>query len=188
MTEHKAFHFEHDASLADFTIPMKAYFAAHSDSWFDHIATAVLVLDTHIASEPRILLLQRASSDSNPNKWEPPGGGVDEEDETILHAAARELWEEAGLEAARFIKPVGGQQLFTSRSGKKVCRFTFLVQVKTANNSAPDVKLDIEEHQNFVWATEDDVKAKKADRTRLDFTSDEVEQDIFAAFSNSRSN
>lgn len=46
---------------------------------------------------PELLLLQRASTDSYPNFWEPPGGSVDLEDETILHGLVREVWEETGL-------------------------------------------------------------------------------------------
>jgi 8-oxo-dGTP pyrophosphatase MutT (NUDIX family) len=47
--------------------------------------------------EDRLLLMQRAASDSLPLLWEVPGGALDPEDPTVLHGAARELWEEAGL-------------------------------------------------------------------------------------------
>ena len=49
--------------------------------------------------ENRILLVQRAASDSMPLHWEVPGGACDDEDESLLHAAARELLEESGLRA-----------------------------------------------------------------------------------------
>lgn len=58
--------------------------------------TSTLVLDTRIASNPRV----RLASDEDPNKWEPPGGACDDDDESILHAATRELWEEAGLQSS----------------------------------------------------------------------------------------
>ena len=47
----------------------------------------------------RILLVQRAATDSMPLLWEVPGGACDAEDESLLHAVARELWEESGLRA-----------------------------------------------------------------------------------------
>jgi 8-oxo-dGTP pyrophosphatase MutT (NUDIX family) len=34
-----------------------------------------------------------------PGRQEIPGGGVDDDDESILHAVERELWEEAALTA-----------------------------------------------------------------------------------------
>ena len=97
--------------------------------------------------------MQRSASDSMPNKWETPGGGVDDEDESILHAVARELWEEAGLKSKQISAPVGEPYLFTSRSGKRICKFNFVVQVKADAESRFTVKLDPEEHQRFVWAS-----------------------------------
>ncbi|KOS16769.1 hypothetical protein ESCO_004652 [Escovopsis weberi] len=57
--------------------------------------------------EPRILLLRRAPEDSYPLSWELPGGSVDATDRSVLHAAARELWEETGLAARHFRACVG---------------------------------------------------------------------------------
>lgn len=175
--------FDHDPSAKDFAVSKLAYLSARPDASFGYIATSALVLDTSTSSTPRILLLQRAASDDDPNKWEPPGGACDDDDPSVLHAAARELWEEAGLQAARIGGPVGEPYFFTLDDGKKVCQFNFAVRVTAEGVTPPVVKLDPKEHQRFVWASEDEVKARKADGIDLDFTRDEVERTVLLAFS-----
>jgi len=51
------------------------------------------------SNPPRVLLIQRAAHDSMPLRWETPGGGCDDDDISILHSCARELFEEARLRA-----------------------------------------------------------------------------------------
>ncbi|WPG98776.1 NUDIX hydrolase domain-like protein [Acrodontium crateriforme] len=174
--------FKYDSNVAKFAVSQKAYLATHSDGTFDHIATGSLVLVTTATSAPRILLLQRAASDSHPNKWEPPGGACDDEDETILYGAARELWEEAGLVATFISGPVGEPNFFTTRNGRNVCRFHFAVGVDSYAGVLPAVQLDPNEHQSFVWASEDEVKARKVGGVELEFTRDNVEQTVHQAF------
>jgi 8-oxo-dGTP pyrophosphatase MutT (NUDIX family) len=183
MVERLAFSFDYHPSVAAFAVPKQHYLAARPAASFGYIATSTLVLDTRIASNPRVLLLQRAASDEDPNKWEPPGGACDDEDETILHAAARELGEEAGLQAARIGGLVGDPYFFTLSDGKKVCQFNFAVHPRTDSaTSSLAVKLNPEEHQHFVWATESEVKMRKADGMDLDFTRAEVERTVLLAF------
>lgn len=102
--------FTSPASLADFQQPMQTYLATHPE--FDGIAVGACVFsqpqpqsqsqsDLHSTEEPRILLVQRAPTDSMPLLWEVPGGACDFEDESLLHAVARELREESGLGARR---------------------------------------------------------------------------------------
>jgi 8-oxo-dGTP pyrophosphatase MutT (NUDIX family) len=112
-----------------------------------------------------------------PNRWEVPGGGCDEEDESILHGVARELREEAGLKAAHIGPRIGVPHLFLSRSGKKICRFNFFVEAEGTN-----VKLDQNEHQAFVWASEDEVIRKKTRDVQLDFTTQESQDVILESF------
>ena len=182
MAEKATFDFTYHPSLADFTVSNQAYLATHSHGSFDAIGTAVVVLASSNASAPRVFLLQRAAHDSYPGKWEPPGGACDDEDESILHSAARELWEESGLEAARFDGIVGDAHFFASTSGRKVCRFSFAVHVKSGGDALPAAKIDPNEHQNCVWATEDEVKARKAEGVDLDFTTKQVESTVLLAF------
>lgn len=156
--------------------------ARHNKDYSGVVVSAV-VFD----GEGRVLLIQRAAHDSMPNLWEVPGGGADQEDGdsddegeggskgTLLRATARELWEEAGLIATRFTHvvpqpaeapPKGSTEApraacaghpgstFTNRRGTGVyVRFTFHVQAQSC-----DVVLDPEEHQAYVWATEDEVR------------------------------
>lgn len=145
------------------------------------MATGALVFDS--ASTPvKILLLQRSPNDSMPNLWEIPGGGCDEEDPSILHGAARELWEEAGLVAKRVGPQVGGAYMFTTGSGNLVCKIHFAVEAERSADGKLDVKLDPEEHQDYVWATEEEVLAGKAGDVVLDFTTAEQKAIILEAF------
>lgn len=186
MVERPAFDFDYHSSVAEFAVPKQSYLAARPGATFGCIATSTLVVDTSLASEPRILLLQRAASDEDPNKWEPPGGACEDGDESILHAAARELWEEAGLQAARIGGPIGAPHFFTLDDGKEVCQFNFAVHPRTDGALSAAVKLNPEEHQRFVWATESEVKVRKAGGMDLNFTRREVERTVLLAFDHFR--
>lgn len=183
MAELPAFNFDHDSSVKDFAISKASYLAAHPEVSFGYIATSSLVVHTRIPFLPRILLIQRAADDEDPNLWEGPGGACDDEDETILRAAARELREEASLEVAHVSGVVGEPWFFTLDDGKKVCQFSFAVKVKGDNGTTDlNVVLDPREHQRFVWASKSEVKAKKAGDVELVFTSETVERNVLAAF------
>jgi 8-oxo-dGTP pyrophosphatase MutT (NUDIX family) len=178
MTLPPVYNFSYDASVAEFAVPKHSYLAARPDASFGYIATSSLVLDKSDKSTPRVLLLQRAASDSDPNLWEPPGGACDDDDETILHAAARELWEEAGLQVKRISGPVGRPYFYDISGGRKVCQFQFAMHVDIDNKI---VKLDPNEHQQFLWASEEEVRARKADDVELRFTRDEVERTVLSS-------
>lgn len=183
MADRPAFTFDYDPSVADFDVSKHSYLAARPGAPFGYIATSTIVLDTAIPSHPpRLLLLQRVASDEDPNMWEPPGGACHDDDATILHAAARELWEEAGLMAARFVGLVGDPHFFTLDDGKKVCQFNFAVLVKTDSLAPPVVTLNPDEHQRFVWATEGEIRTGKAAGLELLFTRDEVKRTVLLAF------
>lgn len=186
MAKNPDFSFDYDARAADFAVPKQTYLAARPDAHFGYIATSTLVLDTSVPKKPRILLLQRAASDSNPNRWEPPGGACDDEDKSILHAAARELWEEAGLIATRIMGPIGDPHYFTLRDGRKVCQFNFVAHVKVEGQELPSVKLAPAEHQRYVWATEEEVDAGKVENHMLQFTSEEVKRTVLLALMETR--
>lgn len=173
--------FTHDPSTGDFTVSKSAYLRANP-SFPSLIATSALVLHRTPSSEPRILLLQRAPTDSNPNKWEPPGGAVDDEDLSIVHGAARELWEETGLRAVRIGGPVGVPHVFARSNGDAVCRFYFAVKVEGGEEEGIEVKLDAREHQNALWATENEARDGKVGTTELVFVGKEVRTNLLAAF------
>ena len=177
-----AFRFTAHPSTSPFTVSHQEYLSQHPDERFQHIATAALVFDTKNGIDHRVLLLQRSAQDSMPNKWEVPGGGCDDEDESILHGLARELWEEAGLKATHIEASLGEPHFFTSRSGKRICKFVFVVQVEKGADGHLDVKLDPEEHQRFVWASLDEVKAKKVGDVELEFTTQDLENTLLHSF------
>ncbi|KAI4122105.1 MAG: hypothetical protein LQ347_006625, partial [Umbilicaria vellea] len=135
----------------------------------------------------RLLLVQRSSQDSVPNRWEVPGGSSDRDDLTILHSVARELEEETGLHLTRFVRQVGPGISFETGQGpqkRKWLKLSFEVDVaelpspshgdvrdqdntvtngndEQAAGQLPDsitIRLDPREHQNFAWATEDDIR------------------------------
>lgn len=167
-----AFSFTSHPSVSAFTVPYKTYLTNNSPIDYHYVASGALVFSRNSpgATGPaiRLLIVQRAAHDSMPNRWETPGGACDPEDQSILHAVARELWEEAGLVATSIGPRVGGDQVFLSGSGKRVGKFSFLVDVqgnvdrKMADAEGEDgdmqVKLDPNEHQRYLWVTEDEAR------------------------------
>jgi 8-oxo-dGTP pyrophosphatase MutT (NUDIX family) len=86
---------------------------------------------------------------------EVPGGKVDDTDETLLHAAVRELKEETGLTATRVRRKVADFTFSDGRPGRPPItwlKLIFEVEVKDTN-----VTLDPIEHQQYVFASEDEV-------------------------------
>jgi len=169
------FSFTTHPSVAKFAVPMKQYLEANPQ--FDGLVVGALVYD----AAGRLLLLQRAAHDSMPSRWEVPGGACDWEDETILHAAARELWEESGLTPRRLGRIVrcGAEDgvVFFSRRQRRYCKYSFEVEVE-----GYEVTLDPNEHQAFVWASEDECRAHKAGDAQLRFTTWEQEESIMEGF------
>lgn len=150
----------------------------------DCVATGAVVFN---ASRTAMLLLQRSFSDSMPGQWETPGGGVDDDDATVLHAVARELWEETGLQAKTIrrcvpCRPGDGDdaltQAFVTRRGKNVVKFNFIVDVEDDGV----VELDPREHQNFVWATEEECVRGATENERLRITTNEQQEVILNAW------
>lgn len=181
-TARPRFNFNFDPSASPFTASQQSYLKSQPEAKYGYLATGALVFDATNTAAPRLLLIQRAAGDSMPNQWEVPGGGCDDEDESILHAVARELWEEAGLTAAQISAPVGEPHFFSSRSGKKICKFNFVVQPARDAEGRLQVKLNPEEHQRFVWASEAEVRSKQAKGLALNFTTKELEETVLKAF------
>lgn len=181
-TPRRTFNFTAHPSTSSFAVPCGTYLSVNANEQFKYkfIATGALVFD---ASTPeRILLIQRAASDSMPDRWETPGGGCDNEDLSILHGVARELWEEVGLTAATIGPRVGDGNFFLTRSGKLVRKFNFLVDAEKDMDGKLDIKLDPKEHQRYLWATEEEVKARKVGDIELTFTTGDQEAVVLEAF------
>jgi 8-oxo-dGTP pyrophosphatase MutT (NUDIX family) len=181
-TSHQpVFSFIYHPSCSPFTVSSDQCIANHPGAEYKYLATGALVFDDSNSSTPRILLIQRCASDSMPGRWEIPGGGVDDDDESILHAVARELWEEAALTAVSIGPLVGSPHFFESRSGKRVCKFNFFVETKSTVRTV-DVKLNPEEHQRFVWASEEEARARKVGDLEIEFTTTGLEATVLEAF------
>jgi 8-oxo-dGTP pyrophosphatase MutT (NUDIX family) len=164
-------------SLLPFTIPVTDYLVLHPE--FEAIAAGALVFD----NQDRLLILQRAADDSMPNLWEVPGGACDAENESILNGIAREVWEESGLKVSALKHLVGdGQVFFTRRRLLQVCKYTFAVEV----HSTEGVKLDPDEHQNYLWVTEEECSNHRVERERaiveFKFTTPAQEATILEGF------
>ena len=159
-----AFRIAYPASLAAFNTSPSSYLAAnYPPSTWDGLATCAIIFN----HQNRVLLLRRAKHDSMPGLWEPPGGAADEEDGSLFVSAARELWEEAGLVAKRVVRVVSegegkvpGSRI-TNRTGEVAfVKFAFEVQVEGDEGPGDlTVEADPNEHDAFVWATEDEVKS-----------------------------
>lgn len=200
---HPPMGFKYPQSLARFNVPYEDLLATLNSTLatpLDGLATGAIVFKTYPDDpQPRILLVQRAASDSMPNRWEIPGGAVDP-GETILAGAAREVLEESGLVVNEIVElveqlehddweTVEGGYLFKTRRQARIVKFTFVVEVKDVNA----LKLDPNEHQDFVWAAEEECRAKSVSRTEenelgkgsvdLKFTTDAQEEAVFKAFS-----
>jgi 8-oxo-dGTP pyrophosphatase MutT (NUDIX family) len=181
-TQHPTFDFDSHPSVSSFAVPYEDYNSSHAQQnmKYNFIAAGALVFDN--STPNRILLIQRAASDSMPNLWEIPGGSCDKEDPSILHGAVRELWEESGLKAVSIGPQVGGGYLFKTRAGKQVCKFNFLVEAEKDADGNLEVKLSASEHQNYLWATEEEVKGGKASDVDLNFTNREQKGVVLQAF------
>ena len=177
-----------DTSVVSFQVPARIYLSTlPKDSFIfkpsltpRYIAVGALTFD----SSNRILLIQRASTDSMPHLWEIPGGGCDDDDPTILHSVARELEEESGLVAQRIGPLVGDGHVFVTSSGKVVCKYNFLVEIvdEPGDGGTVVVRLDSNEHQDHVWATEDEVQTERGGDLDLRFTKAEQKQVVLDAF------
>ncbi|KAI1486874.1 NUDIX hydrolase domain-like protein [Biscogniauxia mediterranea] len=158
-------------SAHNFNVPLQDF--TESCEGVSGIAVGACVFNP----DGKVLLVQRAPTDSLPLLWEVPGGGCDFEDETVLHSVARELWEESGLRAQRIGDELGVLDLFRTRRGLRVRKFTFLVEV-----DGYDVRLDPSEHQAFLWASEEDVRAKRCGNVEIVYTNEAQEEVIRKAF------
>ncbi|KAI0974173.1 NUDIX hydrolase domain-like protein [Xylaria arbuscula] len=210
-------------SVQDFLLSPPTYKARHFAQGNSRhgnpnfLATGAIVFERPLHSvrtsalktPPRVLLVQRAPHDSMPLLWETPGGGCDDDDTTILHSCARELKEEAGLDATsvgplvrcpaasaeiatedgrgkeefEFAEAIGCHSFFTRR-GKLVFKFYFMLEVKQPAN----VLLDPNEHVAYLWATEDEVRNKRMESEggkegiELNFTTEEQRSVLLEAF------
>ncbi|XPT00296.1 hypothetical protein M3J09_009452 [Ascochyta lentis] len=143
--------FDYPTSLQPYAVTEGEYLSEHQDVHI--ICTGAAVFNR----EGRLLLVQRAKDEKAfPDAWEVPGGKMDDTDETILHAAARELKEETGLTATRVVRKVT-QFTFSDGWGNRPTKtwLKLIFQFEVADLDA--VVLGPIEHQSHVWASEEEV-------------------------------
>ena len=149
-------------TLRQHTIPLSTFLSRNPQ--YTNLVIGALIFYPPTPTRPlRLLILQRASTEyAFPNLWEVPGGSSDPEDPTILHSAARETFEETGLRLMRFVREVGkGVPLGKTRWVK----LSFEIEVVEMHErkaedevDGVEIRLDPEEHQDYRWVTEEEVK------------------------------
>lgn len=162
--QNPTFNFTFDEALSEFDSVRDTYMSDTRPSapFRFHFCVVGAVIFSKI--EPgKILLIQRAATDSLPNRWEIPGGACDP-GETLLQGAARELWEEAGLTATKFTALVGGPQYDVWYRAELLCKFSFAAEWEG------EVKLDPKEHQAYLWVSEEEFNARKVGDVELKIT------------------
>lgn len=180
-------------SLSPFDVPARDYLARCGAQW-DGLAVGALIFSTP-SLQDRVLLIQRDKSDSLPEKWEIPSGVVSNDpskDATVLQAVVRELWEETGL-LARELKRVANAPgehgfVFSNSTKTKVfCRFVFEASAEEDESGGMQIRLNPAEHQDFVWATEEQVREGVVERDgggkeKIELTSGHLQSLILEAF------
>ncbi|KAI5207997.1 hypothetical protein AUEXF2481DRAFT_7862 [Aureobasidium subglaciale EXF-2481] len=155
-------------------------FLAGQPRGFTNVAVAAAVFH-----KDRLLLVQRADTDSYPGHWELPGGSADPSDKSISESVARELFEETGLKMKRILVEILPPTTFSTGWGKRQktwLKASFVIEI-TAESKAraehevemqgsgqelsrkdsvvavdpPAVKLSDEEHQKYIWITAEEV-------------------------------
>jgi 8-oxo-dGTP pyrophosphatase MutT (NUDIX family) len=163
------------SSLPEFTFPdhlqrfsvAPAIYLAQNPTLSGIIVSGVVV---HAFADPRhngpainrVLIVQRAATDGFPLLWETPGGGVDEDDESILSALQRELMEEAGLVVGRVLGLLEEGTEWKVKGGGRWRKVTFLVSAGDDGGGfadrEPKVVLNADEHVDHVWASEEEIE------------------------------
>lgn len=188
------FSFTFDSSVAAWNHPVATYNQLNNKFWNGLVASAFVF---HPVTN-RFLLIQRAAHDSGALHWEAPGGAVDAEDPTILHGAARELFEEAGLKAKHIKRTVSegpdaktlgdsGGFAFTTRRGLVCCGWSFEVEVDL-EEIEKGVTLDPNEHEDYVWASEEEIRSGKCGEKKIPLVSAVQLRRILEAFRLRREN
>lgn len=183
------FSFTFDDSNATFHVPLQSYLSLHTE--FDSIAIGAVVFSRGPTSK-RLLLIQRSAHDTFPLLWEIPGGRCEDGDTTLLHSLARELWEESGLHLKHIgpclspkdrhgiVVPVDseGRGACFTWQGRRVVKYSFLVEVE----QPAEVRLDPNEHQRFLWVTEEDCRSGGEGELGIRFTTGQQEATVMEAF------
>jgi 8-oxo-dGTP pyrophosphatase MutT (NUDIX family) len=179
--------FKTDVSITHHDMSLALYRQANPQTHL--ITTGIAVFARSSTGVDHLLLVQRSPKDSHPNCWEIPGGSVDDTGETVLEGAARELWEETGLRVSRFVRELEVTRFSTGKYSKRWWdKPTFEAEVFEAEAEAgprkgglvfsemarvgSKIRLDENEHQAWVWATEQDIRELHTGEVPLRFVNE----------------
>ncbi len=194
-------------ALQCYTIPLRS-FLARNPTYSRLVCSAfIFAPPSPSATDPRLLLLRRSATDvAFPGLWEIPGGSAGEDDPSILHSLAREVFEETGLRLARVVRQVGGGIEWTEEKKKKKgadgsttteirkwLKLSFEIEVAEIGAcsghggvegylASLPVEIDPEEHQEYAWVTEGDVRVFLEEGKGREIVSREQAEKMLRAF------
>ncbi|KAK7947999.1 uncharacterized protein PG986_008885 [Apiospora aurea] len=185
--------------LRPYLVTPAAYLEQHKSEGVTHLVVGA----KRDQQSKKILLVQRSRHDYGGLCWEIPGGSCDPHDVSILDAAARELAEEAGLRVRRFVAVVDRQRHEWLDRGEIWRKLTFIVEAESEHEANDEygeisggerdeetneqrsqlqIRLDPEEHEDFVWASREDLVAGGIGQRTFTWMQDEQRQVIMRAF------
>lgn len=118
---------------------------------------AIAVAAVMRPADGRILIVRRSQDDTDPHAglWEVPGGHI-EPGETAAEAAERETREEVGLACQVWSPASNAYRTFRLRDGSGRWGVMFGASLMS-DESYPEVKLKLDEHDCFMWVRPDDL-------------------------------
>ncbi|OKL59607.1 hypothetical protein UA08_05214 [Talaromyces atroroseus] len=114
-------------------------------------------------SQPLMLIIQRAITDSWGGYWDFPGGSLEPTDQTLLDGVAREVFEETGFHVRKIRELVRVDAWTVHKRGvnHRVAKFTFVVDVHESVDTPEweeKVRLSPAEHMKWLWVTEEEIR------------------------------
>ncbi|CAD6587691.1 MAG: hypothetical protein ASARMPRED_003220 [Alectoria sarmentosa] len=115
----------------------------------------------------RLLILQRSRTERRfPDPWEVPSGDAELTDPTILHSVARVTFEQTGLHLEKAVGQIGDGEALKTSKGRgfrlnfeiDITELAVVGELDCATLGHLEITLDKDEHQDFVWATEEDIR------------------------------
>lgn len=148
--------------LNQYNVPLHEFLQRFTPDTVPQRVSASAVIFRNVDNEPEILLVQGKTWLSGVGgKWETTGGAVGwYPQETILHAALRDLKKEANVKLASLDAWVGE---YTFQApwmlwARQHLRIMFLASVKGSNTGLKNITLSTMVHQAFCWATKAQLK------------------------------
>lgn len=114
---------------------------------------AVEIAACYIEIDGKILLLQRADGKKEPATWGVPAGKL-EKSETPVQAALRELFEETGISHILSEDITFFGTLYIAKPEVDYAYHMFKIML----HEMPVVSISLQEHQDYAWATHDEMK------------------------------